>query len=178
MILQKAIPYLSQMTLQEQTKLILWYFFFTFLIIFLFLLVIFLRHYFKHRRRRSNSFMIDLTSLEKMQRTGLLSDDEIKRTKEILKKYIVETIDKEKESKPPLSPVQPDKLTAKKFKPSIPEVNAESKKPEPETAPLQKTAKKKPEQRPIDVEDLYRKGVITEEEYNKLCEFFKKKKKS
>ncbi len=177
MILEYVSPYLLQTTTSDQGDLILWYVIFTVVVVVFVVLILIFRSFLIHRTGRTGEPTIDFDSLHKMKDTGLISDEEMSRAREAIKKYMIASLEGEKkEEKITDIPAHERKKTPEEIKPKprieVPETPLHDVSP-----PKEPGGKKKPPQKPLDVEDLYRKGLLTEEEYEKLRDFFDKQNK-
>lgn len=171
-------PYSLQLSFLAQGDLFLWYIILTLLALLFLIFVIFSKALMKGRSKKTKSLAIDLKTLEKMRQTGLISSEEQEQARRAISKYLLQTLDKEKEEKSPLTPLHPREITAPKAERRPIYSVGEREENRIGGGGIREKNSKLKEQRPINVEDLYRKGIITEEEYIKLQDFFAKKPKS
>ena len=119
------------------------------------------------RIRKIQNFSMDLDDLKKMQRTGLISEEEYKKMKSsLIKRYTRETMKEPSGSgaeSPLTSPDREIPVTGRKNM-------GKSIIPTPSSPPEKSTSK------PIDIDVLLKKGLISKEEYQKLSHLSQSKK--
>lgn len=174
--LPRDLPYLLQLTPQEKTDLFIWYLILMVLVIFSILVVIILKHLLKRRKpSRTTQLALDLEVLERMRRTGLLYPEEEERARAAIKKYLAQQLEQSlagtPQEKSPLSPQQPAVETSQHLVGLMPEKATSSPQAACPSAPSKPSA----ENKAIDVEELHRRGIITDEEYQQLRAFFEQK---
>ena len=182
-----TLHYKAQMNTLFGNELLQQYVLFTFIIIFLVLGVVIFRTLYRNRRLKNIQPTITYESLDKMRKTGLISEEEYQHTRETIRKHILASIEEEKSgaaaAKDPLTPKHPREIAQEIEKETLLK-NEKSKIPDDANSRIEQVLKEfhpeprkketpvKEKQRPIDVEDLYRRGVISEEEYKQLRSFF------
>ncbi|MCX7766264.1 MAG: hypothetical protein N2246_06130 [Candidatus Sumerlaeia bacterium] len=172
----RNFPYSLQLTPQEKTDLFLWYLILMVVVIFSILAVIILKHLLKRRDSRTTQLALDLDALEKMRKTGLLYPEEEERARAAIKKYLAQHLEQSMagatKSNSSLSPEHSAVGTPQLSGGSMPDKRVSSS---PQTAGQPASSKPSTQSKAIDVEDLHRRGIITDEEYQQLRAFFEKK---
>ena len=148
-----------------------------------------MRAYSKRRIAEKESPSITFDSLKQMERTGLLTEDELEKARQAVKKYFLQQMEEEKklaESRhQPLIPLTPEEIARQNFRGNDSSgVIKEKKKLDEEfisgrigiKKTKEKSSKQQTGEKAIDVEALYKKGIISEEEYHKLTDFFEQSK--
>ncbi len=186
-MLYSATVYFMGNLLGTQGDLIYWYIILSVALIVMVFIIIVLRQLLKDRTPSADiKITMNYDSLEKMQQTGLLSKEEFEQTRSAIKKQLLESIEeeekkKEEEKAAPLTPKHPRDIAKEKAQQKADTILPETK---PHAVPelpadlykeTKKKSKKPSDTKPIDVEDLYKRGVISEEEYRKLKNFFENK---
>jgi uncharacterized membrane protein len=147
------------------------------------LLVIFIGKFVKtvitQRVRHIHYYGIDFDSLKEMLETGLLSEEEYQRIRKRVAERLAEELTEEK--KPGASRISmPAGKVPSAPKPGILQQTSIPGKGEPgdEQLPMASVAAR-PEpskgKKPLDLEGMFRAGLLTAEEYEKLREFFRDK---
>ena len=139
--------------------------------IILFLLARLLKNNINKKVRKIDVITMDLKDLEKMRRTGLISEDEYKKAKSKIVGILSAKLGApgEAEKSEPAPPREKPSHAGKKFQEPKPPIKTQ---PAPVSAPKKKEKKKKPL---VDIDDLLEKGLISKEEYNRLAEINRNK---
>jgi uncharacterized membrane protein len=188
----------------DQSDFLFWSFIFFVLLIVLALFIIIMRAYSKRRLERKEDLVINLDDLSSMKKTGLITDEEMEKARKAVRKYYLQKIEEEKreasQKRDPLTPLTPREIAEQALMEKdtgggepdsglLPLAEAESDKytslesskekpseyPLPQAMPDKTKQKSKKEKPVIDVEDLYAKGIISEDEYRDLRKFFENK---
>ncbi len=109
--------------------------------------------------RKVKHYRMDLNALTKMRRTGLVSEEEYKRIKSKLIQRFMESTPTEEQKPPEKGQELPLKLPPINI--AKPEVQIGATRPSPRPR----------ETRPVDINDLLKKGLISPEEYRQLSSF-------
>lgn len=138
-----------------------------------FLLAMIIKYYINKKIRAYKALTMDFSDLERMKRTGLISEDEVKKIKSNMVKYYTMKQQPDDQEKQPVRQditldmnIPPEAtFNQKKAKPVFPPVTS----PDPTTSPSRKSDRKKDGAR-INIDVLLQKGLITKEEYRVLSE--------
>ncbi|MBN1902022.1 SHOCT domain-containing protein [Candidatus Sumerlaeota bacterium] len=134
-------------------------------IILIFLIAKLLKATVNSRIRKITNFTMDFDDLKEMRKTGLISNEEFERIRSGLVKRFVQT--------PSVEPAESGEKFVEKSAPN-PKLELDLKQTMENPAPAPgKTGR--PSSQPIDIDDLLKKGLITQEEFQKLSEINQKK---
>lgn len=135
-------------------------------LIVLFIIGLAIKSFVNTRIRKIGQFSMDFNDLKKMRRTGLVSEVEYEKIKSgLISRFIKDTgEDKEIRGKTDRKIPEPSLSNRREIKTGMPPVSSPLPSPKPSS-----------HKKPVDIDDLLKRGIITPEEYQKLSEISHKK---
>jgi len=135
-------------------------------LIVLFLLAMAIKSLINTRIRKIGTFSMDLDDIKKMRKTGLLSEEEYNKIRSgLIRRFIKDTGEENQNPEKPGGKIPGSAISGVRDI-KIPISPALS-------APL--AAEHTPKTKPVDIDDLLKRGIITPEEYQKLSQIPPKK---
>jgi uncharacterized protein YutE (UPF0331/DUF86 family) len=135
-------------------------------LIVLFLLAMAIKSLVNTRIRKTGIFSMDLEDIKKMRRTGLLSEEEYNKIRSgLIKRFIKDTGEENR---------NPEKPGGRIPEPAI-SGGRDIKIPISPAPSATLATEHTPKTKPVDIDDLLKRGIITPEEFQKLSEISPKK---
>jgi len=136
-------------------------------LIVLFLLAMAIKSLVNTQIRKIGTFSMDLDDIKKMRRTGLLSESEYDKIRSgLIRRFIKDTGEENQKIE------KPDKKIVEFVLPGTRDMKIPISPVPPPTPPSPEQTRKT---KPVDIDDLLKRGIITPEEYQKLSEISPKK---
>lgn len=162
-------------------EMLLWGFGIFIAVLFVILISKFIKSLITQRVHQVRYYGMDFDELKRMLETGLLSEEEYARIRKKVAERLAEELAQEKRAAAPNLSVSAQKPTARPTAGWLPEasvpqgrerVDAKTSVP---TMPSSRGPSKS--KKALDLDGMFKAGLITEEEYEKLSQFFRDKEK-